>query len=47
MSSLDKVQTKTEEGEIVDYGVDTQLHRSLGTCYLTIVALGSAIRMGM
>jgi amino acid transporter len=47
MSSLDKVQTKTEEGEIVDHGADTQLHRSLGTRHLTMVALGSAIGMGM
>ncbi|RJE24509.1 Amino acid permease [Aspergillus sclerotialis] len=40
---LEDIQTKEE----VDYGADTQLHRSLGTRHLTMVALGSAIGMGM
>ncbi|OJJ65760.1 hypothetical protein ASPBRDRAFT_139443 [Aspergillus brasiliensis CBS 101740] len=37
------------EGEIeeLDHGADTQLHRTLGTRHLTMVALGSAIGMGM
>ncbi|RAL08266.1 arginine permease [Aspergillus homomorphus CBS 101889] len=36
-----------ENGDVIDHGADTQLHRSLGTRHLTMVALGSAIGMGM
>ncbi|KAJ5139436.1 hypothetical protein N7448_002844 [Penicillium atrosanguineum] len=43
---LGRVPTKIEAEE-VDHGADTQLHRSLGTRHLTMVALGSAIGMGM
>ncbi|CEL04952.1 Putative Function: the S. cerevisiae homolog GAP1 encodes the low affinitiy [Aspergillus calidoustus] len=35
------------KGETVDHGAETQLHRSLGTRHLTMIALGSAIGMGM
>lgn len=35
------------DGEVFDHGADTQLHRSLGTRHLTMVALGSAIGIGM
>lgn len=35
------------EGELLDHGADTELHRSLGTRHLTMIALGSAIGMGM
>lgn len=43
---LENVPTK-DEGDQVDHGADTQLHCSLGTRHLTMVALGSAIGMGM
>jgi amino acid transporter len=43
---LESVPTKAE-GHEVDHGADTQLHRSLGTRHITMVALGSAIGMGM
>ncbi|OJJ03416.1 hypothetical protein ASPVEDRAFT_134054 [Aspergillus versicolor CBS 583.65] len=33
--------------EQIDHGADTQLHRTLGTRHLTMVALGSSIGMGM
>ncbi|KAF7629477.1 hypothetical protein AFLA_013191 [Aspergillus flavus NRRL3357] len=39
--------TDKAQGEPVDHGADTQLHRTLGTRHLTMVALGSAIGMGM
>lgn len=39
--------TDKAQGESVDHGADTQLHRTLGTRHLTMVALGSAIGMGM
>ncbi|PYH92841.1 hypothetical protein BO71DRAFT_456467 [Aspergillus ellipticus CBS 707.79] len=35
------------EGQAVDQGADTELHRSLGTRHLTMNALGSAIGIGM
>ncbi|KAL2785297.1 amino acid permease-domain-containing protein [Aspergillus keveii] len=35
------------KGETVDHGAETQLHRSLGTRHLIMIALGSAIGMGM
>ncbi|KAL4947212.1 amino acid permease/ SLC12A domain-containing protein [Aspergillus filifer] len=35
------------KGETIDHGAETQLHRSLGTRHLTMIALGSAIGMGM
>lgn len=43
---LENVPTKAE-GHELDHGADTQLHRSLGTRHITMVALGSAIGMGM
>lgn len=43
---LENIPTK-HEGNQVDHGADTQLHRSLGTRHITMVALGSAIGMGM
>ncbi|RDK41795.1 hypothetical protein M752DRAFT_301021 [Aspergillus phoenicis ATCC 13157] len=39
--------TGKAEGEIIDHGAETTLHRSLGTRHLTMVSLGSAIGMGM
>jgi amino acid permease len=36
-----------EKAVEIDHGADTQLHRSLGTRHLTMIALGSAIGMGM
>lgn len=35
------------EGQLVDHGADTTLHRSLSTRHLTMISLGSAIGMGM
>jgi len=43
---LEKFPTKVEVA-LVDHGADTQLHRSLGSRHITMVALGSAIGMGM
>ncbi|KAJ5102631.1 hypothetical protein N7532_003160 [Penicillium argentinense] len=43
---LEYVPTKAE-GQAIDHGADTELHRSLGTRHITMVALGSAIGMGM
>ncbi|KAL4992922.1 amino acid permease/ SLC12A domain-containing protein [Aspergillus recurvatus] len=40
------VPTKAE-ADTVDHGADTGLRRSLGTRHLTMIALGSAIGMGM
>ncbi|PYH36103.1 arginine permease [Aspergillus neoniger CBS 115656] len=39
--------TGKNEGEMIDHGADTTLHRSLETRHLTMVSLGSAIGMGM
>lgn len=45
-TELENSPTK-DEGAAIDHGADTQLHRSLGTRHLTMIALGSAIGMGM
>ncbi|PLB43385.1 arginine permease [Aspergillus steynii IBT 23096] len=45
-ADLENVLSKSV-GEEVDHGADTGLHRSLGTRHLTMIALGSAIGMGM
>lgn len=39
--------TSKDEGEMIDHGADTTLHRSLGSRHLTMISLGSAIGMGM
>ncbi|OJJ43608.1 hypothetical protein ASPZODRAFT_136061 [Penicilliopsis zonata CBS 506.65] len=38
-----------ESGEVhdIDYGAETELHRTLGTRHLTMIALGSSIGMGL
>ncbi|GFG08453.1 hypothetical protein IFM61392_05377 [Aspergillus lentulus] len=36
-----------EKAVEINHGADTQLHRSLGIRYLTMIAFGSAIGMGM
>ncbi|OJJ47388.1 hypothetical protein ASPZODRAFT_159268 [Penicilliopsis zonata CBS 506.65] len=44
---LDLQTVPSLEAKDIDHGADTQLRRMLGTRHLTMVALGSAIGMGM
>lgn len=45
--TIDFLAGTTYPVDAADYGADTELHRTLGTRHLTMIALGSSIGMGL